>query len=218
MVIGSAGDRLIIMWTEMTGYENADVFAVTIGDVPTGIAVDGFTVDLQGNRIRVTWKVRDESAVTSLRLRRQGSTAVTENNVPVDHEGLYVYEDTDVAPHERYTYVLEVQYRDGQLSLFGPVTVEMPGVPGEPLDMEVLPNPFGNGATIHLSAKVEAVRVFGIDGRLVATLQTRLSASGTTEAYWDGRDSVGRDARPGVYVVRAETTTGRKERQIIRLR
>lgn len=47
--------------------------------------------------------------------------------------------------------------------------------------------------------------LFDVNGRRVVTLLDRDEAAGRHEMRWDGRDGAGRDASPGVYLLRIGT-------------
>lgn len=69
---------------------------------------------------------------------------------------------------------------------------EMPG-------MSLYPNPFRTALTIP-SSPLEATQIFDVRGRLIATLPPSASA-----VSWEGMDSDGRSAGPGLYIVRQGT-------------
>lgn len=62
------------------------------------------------------------------------------------------------------------------------------------------------------------LRVYGLDGRLVATVDQGLQGSGPQQAVWDGRDGGGGVLPPGIYLVevavQAETATLRRMRPV----
>ncbi|MFH1680013.1 MAG: CehA/McbA family metallohydrolase [Candidatus Eisenbacteria bacterium] len=78
------------------------------------------------------------------------------------------------------------------------------------------PNPFRSSTSLpfFLNAPEEIrIEVFSPSGRLVRSLLHRSLPGGAHHAAWDGRDERGREAAPGVYLVRMEAggvSTGRK--------
>lgn len=77
--------------------------------------------------------------------------------------------------------------------------------------IRTVPNPGRAGAGLsiryHLAAAVLEVRVYDASGRLVRTLRP---ASGAANAlHWDGRDDRGREAAPGLYLLRLTLAHGK---------
>lgn len=101
------------------------------------------------------------------------------------------------------------------------------GVPesGNPVpDPELLaaaPNPFSASTRFFVrfpSPTRFRARVFGPDGRLVATLAEGVAAAGTRALTWDGRRADGTEAVSGTYFVRIEWTGGTASRRVVLVR
>lgn len=91
------------------------------------------------------------------------------------------------------------------------------GADGGRLALSVGPNPFASSARVRFTlprAGRASVRVYGVDGRSVRTLVDAELGAGTHEVVWDGRDTRGRTAAPGMYLVRV---TGRNEQVVLRV-
>jgi hypothetical protein len=84
-----------------------------------------------------------------------------------------------------------------------------------------VPNPFRRSVTfayrLAVGGKVRTA-VVDLGGREIAVLEDEQHAPGIHSVEWDGRDSRGRDVRPGVYFVRAQMP-GNKDRvwRLVRL-
>ena len=79
----------------------------------------------------------------------------------------------------------------------------------------VYPNPFGSAVTVRWSANIAGravVRIFNIQGRLIATLFDGQVPAGQHEHSWNGAG-----ASAGAYFVQIETVAGTKTRAMIRL-
>ncbi|UCG43367.1 MAG: hypothetical protein JSU73_01740 [candidate division WOR-3 bacterium] len=78
--------------------------------------------------------------------------------------------------------------------------LERPSEPGSA--MSALPNPFNRSVTFRgAGGTAGSVRIFDGSGRLVRAVPA--GRAGNADATWDGCDSRGREARAGVYFVRA---------------
>jgi hypothetical protein len=83
---------------------------------------------------------------------------------------------------------------------------------------EAQPNPFRGATRIRFSIAERThatVRVYGADGRLVATLLRGTVEPGLREVAWDGRDAGGRAVATGVYFCRLDTERGTLTRKVI---
>ena len=75
------------------------------------------------------------------------------------------------------------------------------------LSIRAWPNPAPGGTrlTWSLSRPAQArVDVFDLNGRLLRRLRDEALEPGTYSVEWDGRESAGRKAPPGVYLCRVE--------------
>ena len=71
------------------------------------------------------------------------------------------------------------------------------------------PNPFNPATEIQFSvaqAGPVLLRVYDVEGRLVATLVNRKLPAGPNQIVWHGRDATGRQVETGVYFYRLEAT------------
>jgi hypothetical protein len=84
------------------------------------------------------------------------------------------------------------------------------------------PNPFADGTAIGFTMPREGpaeLAVFDIGGRRARTLVDReWLLAGPAAHAWDGRLDGGKEAPPGLYVVRLETPEGRFTRLLVKLR
>jgi hypothetical protein len=84
----------------------------------------------------------------------------------------------------------------------------------------VCPNPFGEATRIRFSVPGgEKVRltIHDVRGRVVRTLTSGPVETGLHEVLWDGRDSDGKHASPGVYFARLETAGAAVSRKVVKL-
>ena len=80
----------------------------------------------------------------------------------------------------------------------------------EPLRLKIGPVPSRNNVAIEMSARAgspEFVEIHDVTGRLVTRLRPS-EASGNWRAVWDGTDTSGRRAGPGIYFVKIEGRSG----------
>jgi hypothetical protein len=82
------------------------------------------------------------------------------------------------------------------------------------------PNPFRRSITLAIDlaepARVELM-LYSVDGRRVRTLVDGQREAGRYDVVWDGRDSGGRLAAPGVYYARFVSGSRRFTRQVVLL-
>jgi hypothetical protein len=82
------------------------------------------------------------------------------------------------------------------------------------------PNPFQGSTALAFdlaqTSRVE-LAIFSVDGRLVRTLVDGLREAGQYRPEWDGRDTRGSRAAPGVYYVRLLAGPNRFTRQVVLL-
>jgi flagellar hook assembly protein FlgD len=82
------------------------------------------------------------------------------------------------------------------------------------------PNPFQGSTSLGFDlaqpSRVE-LAIFSVDGRLVRTLVDGIREAGEYRPAWDGRDTHGSRAAPGVYYVRLLAGPKRFTRQVVLL-
>lgn len=84
------------------------------------------------------------------------------------------------------------------------------------------PNPFRSDTKISFAAPAAAgatvrLAIFDLAGRRVVDLFDAVSATGTIDVRWDGRDATGRPAPAGVYLMRAVAGAEHHTQRIVRL-
>lgn len=80
------------------------------------------------------------------------------------------------------------------------------------------PSPFSSGTEIEFGlprTQRAALKIYGVDGRLVATLADRVFPCGYHTLTWDGRDGSGYPAAAGVYFYRLSTPTKTVTRKML---
>jgi hypothetical protein len=83
---------------------------------------------------------------------------------------------------------------------------------------KVFPNPFNPSTTIEFSipqAGRASVRVFDLQGRMVATLMEGDLGAGVYRAKWNGKADDGGDVSSGVYFARVESVKGRASARLM---
>ncbi|MDD4224725.1 MAG: FlgD immunoglobulin-like domain containing protein [Candidatus Cloacimonetes bacterium] len=84
------------------------------------------------------------------------------------------------------------------------------------LPQSVYPNPFTHQASIELLSNTPTLRqikvsIYNMRGQLVSELIREDLSFGANVIVWDGKDSQGRDAAPGIYFFRVDPGEGRRE-------
>ncbi len=197
----------------------------------TATYLTAFTAERQGLAARLTWQVLGAETAQGFHVWRQegNQDPVRLTSVPIASgsasqghisESTHNYEYWDPsAPLAGAEYRLQVLGADGSLNWLGiallePAAETMP----EFVLSQNQPNPFNPTTTItfHLSLPTRAtLAVFGLDGRLVATLLDEVRPAGSHRVVWDGRDMRGRPAASGAYFYRLQTENGGQTRKMI---
>jgi photosystem II stability/assembly factor-like uncharacterized protein len=85
----------------------------------------------------------------------------------------------------------------------------------------IYPNPFSLGTTISLTPGMRIdleVSIFNTEGRLVRRLVKSQAGPGRSELPWDGKNDMGIDVSPGVYLVRVRTARTEACAKVVLLR
>jgi hypothetical protein len=150
----------------------------TIADV---LLCGGVSVTGPGQIYRLRFRASDTPQVTRVRF------------LP----GLYFY--------DAGRYVVPITSTDATITI-GVVGVGPPVVPGK-LQLRVAPNPSRGSAVCTIEsdrAGPQRLKVFDTRGRLVRSFEDSVTTVGARKVTWDGRDSMGKDAPPGIYLVTLE--------------
>ncbi len=83
------------------------------------------------------------------------------------------------------------------------------------------PNPFNPITTIRFDLPTEqrvSLKIYALDGSLVAELTNQVLPAGRNEVVWRGRDSQGRSVGSGVYLYRLHTEDGIRNKRMLLLK
>lgn len=221
------GGTVFVAWTDLrhaTAYDtHGNIFAATISDVATSIAVPRFVAGLKDGVVELGWTVRDATGIDGFRVHRaEGNrTPIALNQEPLEAIGVgdYSYRDTSVEPGQTYRYRLEI-LRAGGSSSEGPLTVSIPRAIIALTFGPTAPNPFAGGTTLTLMSPEGGnaiVRVFDVTGHEVAEVHRGFVPPGVSPLSWAGRDRRGRQVPAGVYLVRAELNGESATARVIRI-
>ncbi len=208
--LATSGAEVHVLWTDTRGVD-ADIYAVRIADVPTGIAVPRFSAEAAEGFVRLSWTVADAAVIHGFRLHRaEGESGVFESLDPelrpTRGAGEYQAEDRSVLPGSSYRYRLEV-VRDGRSEWEGPASVSLPARISRLAWKGASPNPFARVVRLELAvprASEGWVRVYDLAGHEVATIYQGAVLPGAITLNWEGRDQTGRPVAAGVYLLRAD--------------
>jgi hypothetical protein len=88
------------------------------------------------------------------------------------------------------------------------------------LGVQATPNPFASSVSLRVAgpnATAARVMIFGAGGRLVRTAWDGMLSGGVRTVTWDGRDGSGREAPPGVYLVRLASASGDAVERVVKM-
>jgi hypothetical protein len=165
--------------------------------------------------ILLTWEFADPADIGSITVERGTSeigpwepVGVQARTVDSHTEAL----DTSAQPEVTYYYRLSVMDRSGQVSNYGMIAARhSTSVAGGSVLMAPSPNPAPHGSALsYRVGQPEFVRLAIVDasGRTVRVLQNSMVTAGTHTMLWDGADSNGQKAAPGLYFVTMRTSKG----------
>jgi hypothetical protein len=142
-----------------------------------------------------------------------GTGRVKLTDIPLSGRIDYLVSDPGFTLDATTYWVAELSH-DGGVTWHGPLTLPIPAL----VLRQNRPNPAAASTTIEFESPVDGpvrVRVFDLNGRLVATPFARAVSTGPQQFTWDPRDSHGRPLAAGVYFYRLETPAGERTRKMI---
>ena len=167
-------------------------------DVPVGLL--SLSVSEVATGVEIRWRVTDAAEALGYRVEAEENGLL----LPL-HEGWLAAEarsfvDSEPSGGER-VYRLSALDRTGGVTLLGEVRYR-PGPAGLAL-AAASRNPFTDSVRLRVTTPGGRVwaAVYDVEGRKVRTLLAGTYPAGSQLITWDGRDSRGRQAAPGLYVV-----------------
>lgn len=169
------------------------------------LEISGFTAQLMGETVELTWNILDTTNVIGYNILRSergnGGDPAVVNDLIITSD---YYQDTGVEFGQEYSYWIEVVHSDGGSNLYGPTFIS---IPLASFHLErVMPNPFTTMTTIRFSLEQTGwskLRIYNAAGQLVKNLDADYSI-GTNTVEWDRRNDNGAKVGSGVYIVRME--------------
>jgi hypothetical protein len=164
-----------------------------------------------GRIVRLEWKTAEEINNAGFNILRSRSSAgryekINPQLIPGRRDGQYVFVDEKVEAGGRYYYKLEDIDHTGQITLHGPVSVEI-AAPQEFVLQQNYPNPFNPTTQIRYElpkAGHVVLSIFNSLGQEVRRLVDREQPAGYHLVTWNGRDQNGKPVPSGVYHYRLQ--------------
>ncbi len=169
-----------------------------------------------GRAVRLEWKTAEEINNTGFNILRSRSSQtaagagryekINRQLIPARRDGQYVFVDDQVEAGGRYYYKLEDIDNTGQITLHGPVSVEI-AAPQEFVLQQNYPNPFNPTTQIRYElpkAGHVVLSIFNSLGQEVRRLVDREQPAGYHLVTWNGRDQNGKPVPSGVYHYRLQ--------------
>ncbi|MFO7660769.1 MAG: hypothetical protein R6V77_07635, partial [Candidatus Cloacimonadaceae bacterium] len=188
-------------------------WTVTTEDQSLPVVLSSFSAVLtQQNYVQLNWITQSETNMLGFRIYRNTSENIADAlnlNVLIPStntstEQQYTYLDEDLSESGTYFYWLEALDLDGQMQMFGAVSVTITSQPDGPevppvietALLQIFPNPFNPMLFIkanHKSDGILSVSIYDLMGRKIITLQDEYSTKGLKTLSWNGKDAAGRD-------------------------
>ncbi len=213
IAIAAGDDFGIVAWTDLYDWPNrsSEIWAARIVDIPTAVeAVSDLSAEPVAGGVRLRWLVNDARGVSALRVYRSGEDGAEaplgDADIVPTRDGSFEYLDATAEAGQGYSYRLQVRGAAGTQWL-GPVTVHVHARVSTLAWRAAGPNPFARGTSLTLAvprAAEGAVQIYDVQGKAVRTLAEGRFEPGERMIDWDGRDSAGNSAVPGIYFVSAQ--------------
>ena len=184
-------------------------------DAVTPVALSFFDVEAAPGRVALSWESATASA--EFRLTRRGAAGSAAVDFASAQPGRYEAVD-HVAAGGTFTYTLEGREAGEDWMLLRSEHVAVDPAAARTALLGSHPNPFNPKTTVRLAlaeAGPVTVRVFDLQGRLVATLFEGGLTAGEHEIAWDGRDASGHAAGSGVYFVQMQAAGKTDARKVV---
>lgn len=134
---------------------------------------------------------------------------------------VYTAGDTIVASFTTPAYTARVFSNRSNTSLGIPGSKELSEVPKQFSLHQNYPNPFNPSTTIKYEVPRESfvsLKIYGILGNEIATLEEGYKKQGYYSVQWNGRNQAGREVASGIYLVRLQAGTFLEVKKMILLR
>ncbi|MCI0691672.1 Ig-like domain-containing protein [candidate division KSB1 bacterium] len=196
----------------------------TVWSIKVPVELVNFAAQVgEGPGVKLSWKTGSEINNAGFNVLRGGSqnghyAKINERLIPANRDGNYGYLDITAETGARYYYKLETLDKHGNVTLYGPIVVNV-ALP-EAFDLsQNYPNPFGSEATssafgggnpttqirYQLPRAVQvSLTIYNMLGQEVRKLMSGQQPAGYHTVVWDGRDQSGRPAPSGVYFYRLQ--------------
>ena len=188
----------------------------TTWSVQVPVKLSGFSAALEsatagGKIVKLEWKTASETDNVGFNVLRGRSNTgryekINRQLIPARRDGQYVFIDDAVEAGGRYYYKLEDIDRDGNVSLHGPLSVEI-AAPQNYVLQQNYPNPFNPTTQLRYElpqAGRVTLSIFNSLGQEVRRLVDREQAAGYHLVTWNGRDQQGKPVPTGVYHYRLQ--------------
>jgi hypothetical protein len=186
--------------------------ARTVWSIKVPVELASFTAYVNdGAGVELAWKTGSEINNVGFNVLR--SPASRENYaklnaklIPANREGSYTFSDAKAEAGGRYYYKLEALDTRGNITLHGPIMVDVAAPKTFELSQNY-PNPFNPSTSINYQlpqpAPVRLV-IYNVLGQEVRQLVNSQQPAGYHTAIWDGRDNAGRLVPSGIYHYRIQ--------------
>ncbi|MBK7189222.1 MAG: hypothetical protein IPH86_11190 [bacterium] len=197
--VALVGDRVVV------GFE-PNGFLVTprhcSGTV--GVEVSAFAAAFDGAAVRLHWTANEASSAFRVVVRSTAGDRLLGSRA-LGNGSFEARDDVTPSPGTVVSYVLEREDSPGAWVALATTGFTVPPSAVGPRLVGCVPNPFNPGTRVDFTLPAAAhavVTVHDAAGRQVAVLADRRFEAGPQSLAWDGRDTAGRAAASGVYLVR----------------
>jgi hypothetical protein len=197
--VAVVGDRIVV------GFE-PNGFLVTPRHCPAtvGVEVAAFTAAIDGASVRLHWTANGASSSFRVVARSTAGDRILGSRF-LGNGHFEARDDVTPSPGTVVSYVLEREDSPGTWVALATTGFTVPPSVVSPRLAGCVPNPFNPGTRVDFTLPAAAhavVTVHDAAGRQVAVLADRRFEAGPQSLAWDGRDTAGRAAASGVYLVR----------------
>jgi len=197
------------------------ILGTTSSDNSLPVEVISFTAEVSDGKVILRWVVGSRVDGEGFNVYRSlseegGYERLTSELVVVSDEYEYTFTDLDVGVGQRYWYRLEEVSSDGEVEVYGPVSVVVRSLPSEFRLSQNFPNPFNSSTEIRYEVPEVShvlLEVYDVLGRRVGVLVDGVEEAGYGKVVWDAGGMAS-----GIYFVRMEAGGFVEVRKAILLR
>lgn len=141
----------------------------------------------------------------------------------------YTFADEELPAGNTLYYWLEAVFYTGNQQFYGPVSLSVPD-PSDPnappptetrqISLFAYPNPFSSSLDLQILMPAKQrlnIQIYNIRGQLITQYPTLDYDTGSHKLFWNGKDSSGRPAAPGIYLLELKSPNQLIRKKVVKM-